>query len=194
MDNLDENDFNDIELIASYIDGKITNKDEKELLNKKLKTDKVFREKYTIAYEYLKDIENRNLLNVPDELKKYISSNKKKLVFKVIKNIVEIISNTIDNIKPKEFVLEYLSEEDNKVISQKFNFKNSIIEIKGQESNNAEIIIDSPIGTHINFKNISDGLIIIDIDTINDITTLQNIEKGSYNLMIENEEIIIEIC
>jgi hypothetical protein len=126
--------FNDIELIASYIDGKITNTRWKELLIKNLKTDKVFIEKYTIAYEYLKDIENRNLLNVPDELKKYISSNKKKLVFKVIKNIVEIISNTIDNIKPKEFVLEYLSEEDNKVISQKFNFKNSIIEIKGQEA------------------------------------------------------------
>lgn len=193
MNELENINFEYIELIANYIDGKMNNKEDKKKLQELLKIDKFFREMYTEAFEYLKNLDYKDLHRLPDNLKESPKEEHPTIVFKVLKNIIEIISNSISNLNTKQMAVEYLSGENNKIVSQKFALGKGIIEIKSQESLQAKIIVEAPLKTKLVLINRSNNDIIIDANTIQNVSTLQDIEKGAYTLSIDENTINFEI-
>ncbi|MFW5799854.1 MAG: hypothetical protein ACOCV8_03470 [Spirochaetota bacterium] len=212
MGNIGNINFEDIKIIANYIDGNITNKTDKSNLVEKLKKNKDFRESYTEAYEYLKNLEHQELNEVPANIQSKVKKNSnsdisvinntddikdKKLVVKLLKNIVEIVSNTIEYIKPKELTVEYLSTDDNKVVNQKFALGKGIIEIKSSEKTDyAELIIESQKNTDISLQKVienRDNTIIAEMKAIDNITKFTHIDKGLYYLKVDNDFIYLEI-
>jgi transcriptional regulator of heat shock response len=192
--NNDGINFDDIELIANYIDGNIIDNDKKEELTKKLETNPEFRRHYTEAFEHIKNINKKELYKTPEKLLERLKTkSKKKLIFEIMKSAVKLILNTIENIKPKEIVVEYLSSEENKLISQKFSLGKALIEIKTLDGNNANVIIEPGENISLILKNIENNTVIIDLEDIGETVTLKDIEKGQYQLTIGKEKVEFEL-
>ena len=194
MSDINSLNFDDIQLIADYIDGKVTDSKRKETLVAKLEVEEDFRESYIESYEYLKDIEYTDLYQVPESLKsKAMIKLKPKVKFKVIKNIVQLVKNTIENLKIREVAIEYLSENDTKTISQKFVLDNTLIEISGMDNGIANMNLDTEIGTRITLENISQDLIIIDIKSKEKSIQVKNIIRGIYKITINKKKLYLQI-
>ncbi len=194
MNDLNNVNFDDIQLIADYIDGKLTEKERKDVLIKKLENDDEFIKSYIDSYEYLKNLEHVELKEAPDDLKKLaINKLKSRIIFRVLKNIVKLVNNSIENLKIKEIALEYLSEDNNKKISQKFALDNSIIEIFGSDDGLAKLHIDTEINTKINIINITDNIVIMDIKANEKSIELINIKSAVYKICINNDYLLFEI-
>lgn len=189
--------FEYIELIADYIDGKIISKEDKERLLNKFEEDKIFREMYTTAYEYLKNLEHKGLKKVPEELKKEAFYKKKafrKLVVEIKNKTAKLISNTIDKLKVKEHAIEFLSSEENNIVSQQFVLNKSLIELKANESGKGCLKIKDAVGQHLILKELLRNYIIIDLDEVKkDEMIFDNLDDGLYELSLDNDKINIEI-
>lgn len=191
--NNDDINFDDIELIADYIDGKIIDSGKKDELIKKLEKNSEFRRHYTEAFEYIKNINKKEFYNTPDELIDRAVKSKKKLIFEITEYAVKLILNTIENVKPKELVIEYLSGGENKVSSQKFSMGKTLIEIKSGVDDKSNIVIEPGENINIKLKNILNNNIIVDLEDINEILNLKDIEKGEYELDIGKDKVNFEL-
>ncbi len=191
--NNDEINFDDIELIANYIDGNIIDNDKKDKLTKKLETNPEFRRLYTEAFEHIKNINKKEFYKTPEELLDKVKTKKKKLIFEITKNAVNLILNTIESIKPKEIVVNYLSADATKIVSQKFSMGEALIEIKSLDNNKTNIIIEPGESISLTLRNIENNTTIIDLEEISETITLKDIEKGQYELTIRNEKVEFEL-